>query len=89
MKIQIELIEDYGRTDRHLKIVANYIADKITYTKSGEFFGLTTYSANLNAIGGRIKGSDWGENIGTQDKKIFCHCSKTKGGTYKIKVWGE
>jgi len=89
MKIQIELVEAYGRTARHLRTVADYISDKIIFKAHEGFLGTTIYNADIKPIGGRSGGIDWGKNIGTQDTKIFCHLSKTKGGVFKIKVWGE
>jgi hypothetical protein len=89
MKIQIELVDDYGRTGRHLRTVANYISDKLIYTPKEGFLGLTMYNVSLPKIGGITSGSEYGDNIGTKNTKVFCHVSKTKGGIYKIKVWGE
>jgi hypothetical protein len=85
MKIEFETVNCKWRTKKHLTKAVEYICSILEHKEDGDFMGLPFYRVEIPDIGGK----DFGDNIGTQDNKMFLQCRKTKGGVFKVKVWGE
>lgn len=83
MKIEFEILDCKWLTKKHLTKAVEHICNVLEYKEDGDFLGMPFYKVEIPNIGGK----DFGDNIGTQDNKLFMQCRKTKGGVYKVKVW--
>lgn len=85
MKIEFEILDCKWRTKKHLTKAVEHICNVLEHKEYKGMLGTTLYKVEIPNAGGIW----FGDNIGTQDSKLFMQCRKTKGGVYKVKVWGE